>query len=184
MDAVIALLNRIPSEAWTALGVALIAFFGVWVTNWNNRQNTKAQHQHDIHLQQHRIAKERLEELHIQVTLWSRAMIARYERAMSLMQNKTTLKEYNSTKLELHPNFDFSRLEMIVGMYGETVQPAFKEVRELINKMDFLEIAYLQTHESKLGNDAMFEAFAEHQLLLNKAINTLKLEIVKAAKEV
>ncbi|KQT37650.1 hypothetical protein [Methylophilus sp. Leaf414] len=172
-------LKSIPLAAWTAF----IAFFGVWLTNWNNRQSLKLQREHDITLQNKRISKERLEELHILVGHWSRLGVQRFVRGQALMYGDTTLKQYHDTKFEPPPNYDYSRLEMIVGIYGEAFSVRFQSVRDVLSKIKNIEDEYIQTYEADLPKSELIEPYAKQHLEFMKAINLLKNEIVKAAKE-
>lgn len=181
MDKVIAVLNSIPETAWTAFGTALIAFFGVWLTNWNTRQSLKMQLEHEERLKRREIARERLEELYSQVNEWGHAMFEYYGGVERVLKGKQTAKEHFEDISKSPYKFEYCRIEMIIGVYGDRFQKAYDNaiaVRAQLSAMDDL-------ITDPLGSSKVdVQLFESTRKQLNKTIKELKEAIVKATKEV
>lgn len=132
-------LKSIPLAAWTALGTALIAFFGVWLTNWNNRQSLKVQLKHSEKLRRQELSRDRLEELYSQVNEWGHAMSIYYTGANEVMKGKLKPEQHRERIINLTSKYEYARIEMIIGIYGEALQDTYRDAlmkRKVLSSMD------------------------------------------------
>lgn len=181
MEKVLTALNSIPATVWTAFGTALIAFFGVWLTNWNNRQSLKIQLEHEERLKRKEVARERLEELYSQVNEWGHAMFEYYSGVERVLKGKQTAKEHYENISKSPYKFEYCRIEMIIGVYGETFQKAYDTAISVRGQLSAMDDSIIE--QSALSNIDV-QLFESTRKQLNKAIKELKEEIVKATKRI
>lgn len=156
------------------IGAVIGASSAIGVGLLNNSHERKLQRQH--------IYRERLEELYILVGQWSRLRLEHFGRVISFMRGETTQDEYYNHKIKLPVNFDFSRLEMIVNMYGVVLKPSFNSLREILEQMRFIEKG-IEEFNAVVKKEALIEPYAQQQHQFNSAIELFKTEIVKVAKK-
>lgn len=152
--------------AGSAIGVGLI----------NNAHERKLQRKH--------IHRERLEELHILVGQWSLLHLENYTHVSSLMIGRYTLADFYAIDIEPIPSFDFSRLEMIVGIHGEVLLPSFQAVKDILDDMTSIQMEFVESCENGSPSYEHNQAYALYQSQLTDAVKSFKAAIVKAAKEV
>lgn len=187
MTKILLTLNSVPAEAWIGLlGVlfgSLLTTFGVWLTNRSNRKQLKIQHEHEELLHRQRLSRERLEELYVLVSHWVNKIISSYLNLILVMQGHADYNQYlDSIINDKFQKYDFSRLEMIVGIYGLQIQSSYEAAlaaREHINSVVAAhKIAYKRGESGELFlkplNDAQAEFIA--------AGDALKEVIAKAAR--
>jgi len=184
VDEVLAALGRIPATAWTAFGTALIAFSGVWLTNWNNRQSLRIQLEHNEKLQLQRVAKERLEELYILASQWNHSVFHNCLLLTQAKQGGITYKQYLEHILESDmPKPDYSRLRMIVHMYADKIEDAFHGAVDANAKVDLAQYACRAVLKRGPISLELLDQMAVAQSHFIKAWEIFRQEIVKAAKQ-
>ena len=154
-------LMNTPVEVWVGLtGIifgSLLTTFGVWLTNRANAKLLKLQliHQEKTHHQ--KVAKERLEELYVLICHWSNRFFDNFLNLRLVMEGVTDYNQYLDSIIynENSPKTDFSRIEMILGIYGVHLTHAYNVVlkeRDLINKIEAehkssYKNAFIQNHK-------------------------------------
>lgn len=187
MLTVSSVLENTPSEAWVGLaGVlfgSLLTTFGVWLTNRANTKQLKQQLEHDEKLSSQRIAKERLEELYVLVCRWLNVLFGNYLNLTLVMKDEIDYNQYLDTFLKSeNKNFDFSRLEMIIGIYGVELKELYEQAiqaRSLVNTIVAEHKAAYKRGESGLR---FLEPFTSAQIQLEDACERLKLAIANSAR--
>jgi len=178
---------KASSEAWVGLsGVlfgSLLTTFGVWLTNNANAKRQMQQLAHEERLSSQKIKKERLEELYILVCHWGNLFFSQYMSLQLVMDGHTTYNDYlEDIGTKDLGGFDFSRIEMIIDIYGTQLGPAYEEVkaaRSIINEVNAAhKFAY------KRGQPAdMFKGPASNaQMEFGDACDELKRVISEAAR--
>lgn len=120
--------------AWIGLGSAtagaLISFLS---TSFSNRQRHKQELEvRKFQQEQNRrdIRRERLEELYVLAKHWAGGIGSNYLSLSGVMQDKITYNEHLDLIIEWgeKSKVDFSRLEMIVDIYGAPVRSAYDRI--------------------------------------------------------
>ncbi len=189
MESVLQALQRAPAEAWVGLlGIlfgSLLTTFGVWLTNRSNAKQIKLQLKHDELLHRQRVTKERLEELYILVCHWRHGMFERFLHLTLVMEGHADYNQYLDSIISMKPGdgVDFSRLEMIIGVYGGQLQSTYDDALKSGEKVN----AIISTHkEAYLRNEPgnqFLPAFTQAQLELESACESLKAAISGAARD-
>ncbi|MDO9619422.1 MAG: hypothetical protein Q7J43_17280 [Pseudomonas sp.] len=183
------ILSTTPSGAWVGLlGVifgSLLTTLGVWLTNSSNRKQLKLQLEHEKRLQSQQLAKDRLEELYILVCHWQNGMFSNYLNLTLVMQGHTDYNQYLDTLISEKPSnrIDFSRLEMIIGIYGEQVQAAYGVTLKMREHINAIEAEYKSAYRRGESGDIFLKPFSDAQLEFGAACDALKDEIALAARE-
>lgn len=188
MDSYSQLLNNVPAEAWVALlGVvfgSLLTTLGVWLTNRSNRAQLRQQLEHDERLQRQRLTRERLEELYVLVCHWLNAMSANYMHLSLVMKGHTDYNAYldSVTKLGTTDRGDYSRLEMIIGIYGGQVQALYEVALKEREKVNTIITEHKAAYRRGEPGQQFLKQFADAQLEFAAVCDALKVAIANAAK--
>jgi hypothetical protein len=137
-------------------------------------------------MQRQRQSKERLEELYVLVCQWRKYVENVNDSLILVLQGKRSFQE-DLNALSASENLaDFNRIEMIAGIYGEAIQAAFNEILANRRAMQIAVNACLRDYQKAKEEERqpLLEPIVAAQTNLFKAIASLKIEIVKAAKEV
>jgi hypothetical protein len=114
----------------SALVGACIAFLGGWLTNRANAQNLAIQLNHDRAEKKARIKLERLEELHVLISQWLNNFVSNSLSLSLVMKEQIDYNQYLDQIIDKgdknHP--EFSRIEMIIGIYAPELHNAYVEV--------------------------------------------------------
>jgi hypothetical protein len=179
-------LKSVPSEAWIGLaGVvfgSLLTTFGVWLTNRSNLSQLQKQLQHEDKRINGRVSKERFEELYILVSSWLNGFFVDYLHLISVMRDQITYKEYTDIVIKAGSVTDFSRIEMIVGIYGGDITEAFNRVLALRAPRNAIITEHKFTYERGGSGTQFIEPFTAAQTALEDACEELKLAIARAAR--
>src|SRR5690606_20540965 len=139
----------ISSEALVGLaGVifgSLLTTLGVWLTNRANRRHLKIQLAHEERLVRQRVAKERLEELYVLVCHWLQGLFENHLHLMLVMKGSTDYNKYLDSVLAMKSR-DISRLEMIIDVYGESVQPSYAAVLKARTSVNEIAAAHKEAY--------------------------------------
>lgn len=182
MDSIIEASSKIPSEVWTALGTALIAFFGVWLTNLNNRQSLKIQLEHNEKLQRQRHSREQLEELYILYSDWSDSVLEASYLLTRVRQGSIGYKDYLATLVK-HPKPDHGRMGMIAHIHGGSLERAYHSAVGAISKLTSVEEGYREVYKNGLSVSKENETLTNLQDALIQKCAEFRVEIAKAARE-
>lgn len=183
-------ISSAPSEAWLGLlGVvfgSLLTTFGVWLTNRANRGQLRLQLEHEERIQRQRLAKERLEELYVLVCHWCNAMFGDNVHLQLVMKGHIDYNQYLDTVINTKSSdaADFSRLEMIVGIYGGQVQAAYDATLKVREKLNDIKADHKAAYRRGESGQAFLKPFSDVQLEFIKASDVLKAEITRTAREV
>ncbi|NMZ69507.1 hypothetical protein SAMN05216370_0203 [Pseudomonas peli] len=189
MEKIWSILSAAPSGAWVGLlGVifgSLLTTLGVWLTNSSNRKQLKLQLEHEKRLQSQQLAKERLEELYILVCHWQHGMFSNFMNLTLVMKGHTDYNQYLDTIINEKPSnrVDFSRLEMILGVYGEQVQPAYDATLKIRDYINSIESDHKSAYRHGKPGEAFLKPFSDAQIEFGTACDVLKDKIALAARE-
>jgi hypothetical protein len=187
MEAFLQTLRDAPAEAWVGLlGVlfgSLLTTFGVWLTNRASRSQLKLQLDHDERLQRQRLTKERLEELYILVCHWLNGMFKNYMHLTLVMKGQTDYNQYLDTLIAMEPQSDFSRLEMIIGIYGGSVQSKYQAAIDAREKTNSIVSSHKSSYRRGESGLPYLKPFTDAQLDLERVCEELKAEIANAARD-
>lgn len=178
---IIETLSNAKPEAWvTVLGVffgAMISSITAWITTNLNTRQSLLRFKIEEQAKKNNLQKERLEELYILVCHWGNEFFAIYASLNLVMRGHCTYNEHLDMITSKQIKHDFSRIEMIVDVYGSDISDAFKSVlnaRELINKIT-------SAHKSSYRNGETGERYiqpaTDAQIKLSDAIDSLKMAI-------
>ncbi len=192
----IELLSKVSSEAWTALGVALFAFIGVWWTGRSNYRQLELRLSHEdaqlkmrlvhedrVRLQQ--IKRERLEELYTKLSQWETENIKMDIQLSLLLTNAINLDQYTENMSVFSTErTDFSRIVMLGGIYGHSFQSVLDGLIEINRELSMFLAQCLLLHTQSQINQSHRNEFSSMPPRRGAAVEALKKEIVKAAKEI
>lgn len=181
------LLNA-KAEAWVAvIGVvvgAILSLFGAWLTMRSNLQQSKLKFEYENKISQGNLRRERLEELYILVCHWSNEFFSDYMALGLVMDGHQSYNEYLDDFNSRNRTHDFSRIEMIVDVYGQALSEEYQAVivaRSKINEIKHLHKSAYKRGETGAGYK---KPAADAQLLLGRALDQLKLAIAENAKSI
>jgi len=188
MESVLQALQRAPAEAWVGLlGVlfgSLLTTFGVWLTNRSNAKQIKLQIEHDERLHRQRVTKERLEELYILVCHWYSGMFEIFGHLTLVMKGQTDYNQYLDSIISMKPpdGVYFSRLQMIIGVYGGQLQSAYDDALKSRDKVNAIISVHKAAYLRNEPGNKFLPAFTQAQLDLDSACESLKAAIAGAAR--
>ena len=154
MDKILEVFSKAPSEAWVGLlGViigATLSIVGVWLSNKSNIKQLTIQLQHEKETNASLLRRERLEELYILVDKWLSEIFAYYLNLTLVMRGKTDYNQYLEQVIEQgkENTVDFSRLNMIVDIYGHELKSSYEKVLEAREELNKIYSAYKQAFKS------------------------------------
>jgi hypothetical protein len=184
-------INAAPAEAWVGLiGViagSLLAIFAAWLTSKANRRQLKIQLEHEERMHRQRVAKERLEELYSLVTHWVNAIFSDSLYLTLVMEGHKDYNGYLDIINELHENkttaVDFSRLRMILGIYGETLNDSYDKAIVVRDKIFDLREEHKQAYKSGKTGANYIKPLKSLQIEFDSAAEVLLADIAKVARQ-
>lgn len=184
-------ISAAPAEAWVGLiGVifgSLLAILTAWLTSRANRKQMRTQLEHEEKMHRQRVSKERLEELYVQVTHWSNALFADTLSLTLVMEGHHSYNQYLDAVIEDQANrkdsLDFSRLEMIVKVYGGAVQVAFNHAIVARAKINDVKAEHKSAYLKQKSGKPFLKLLMDAQEELSVACDNLKADIAKAARD-
>lgn len=180
--------SHAPAEAWVGLlGVlfgSLLTTLSVWLTNRSNRKHLKIQLEHEERLHRQRLSRERLEELYILVSHWVNKMFSNYLNLSLVMQGHTDYNQYldSISGDKSSDKYDFSRLEMIVGIYGDPIQPTYDAAIAAREKFNLVVAAHKDAYKRGESGELFLNPLADAQNKFIVAGDALKDCIAKTAR--
>ena len=180
-------LAKAPAEAWLALsGVilgSLLTTLGVWLTNRSSERSTKLRLVHQEKLAHEKNRKEKLEELYVLSSHWLTNLFANSLHLSFVMKGKITYNEYMDLSIKSSTNreHDFSRLEMIVGIYGQSLKETYDDVLEARSRVNRIAADHKAAYEKGQSGERFLETFTSAQIELERClkgsiINTMENE--------
>jgi len=181
------ILAKAASESWVGLsGVlfgSLLTTFGVWLTNNANSKRQMQQLAHEERMSSQRIKKERLEELYILVCHWGNLFFSQYMSLKLVMDGHIDYNEYlertSATDLK---GFDFSRIEMIIDIYGVQLGKAYELVMEARSDINKINAEHKLAYQRGVSGAIFKEPAADAQMAFGEACDELKRVISEAAR--
>ncbi len=161
---------------------AVLSLFGAWLTMRSNLQQAKLKFEYDKKVSQGNLRRERLEELYILVCHWSNEFFADYMALGLVMDGHQSYNEYLDDFNSRQRSHDFSRIEMIVDVYGQALTDEYQSV--IVARSRINEIRHLHKCAYKCGEtgERYKKPAADAQLLMGQALDQLKLAIAAEAK--
>ncbi|MDF1483481.1 hypothetical protein [Extensimonas sp. H3M7-6] len=188
MDTLLQVLAKAPSEAWVGLlGVvfgSLLTTLGVWLTNRANAKQLKVQLVHEERVQNQRVSKERLEELYVLVCRWLNGMFSNYLHLTLVMKGECDYNAYLDAVIKASADrpVDFSRIEMIIGIYGAEIRQAYDQVIEARTRVNSLISDHKQAYLQGKPGTPFLGPFTSVQVVLEQDCEALKEAIARAAR--
>ncbi len=179
---------KLPAEVWVGfVGIifgSLLTTFGVWLTNRANAKLLKQQLTYQEKTHNQKITKERLEELYVLVCHWSNRFFGNFLHLRLVIEGVIDYNQYLDLiiKNENSPKTDFSRIEMILGIYGAQLTQSYNLVlkeRDLINE---IEAEHKLSYKNGKSGEAYLKPLTDSQLKLAEAFENLKIAIAHAAR--
>ncbi len=175
------------SEAWVGLaGVlfgALLTTFSVWLTNKANFRNLKEQLRHGEKLNNSKQRKERLEELYILISHWNNLFFSHYLNLTLVMRGQIDYNQYlDAINSSDNKGIDFSRIEMIIDVYGAEFSDAYKKVIKVRERINAINASHKRAYLNGSSGEDFLDVAADAQIALGNACDILKLQIAEAAR--
>lgn len=189
MDRLLQVLSSAPSEAWVGLlGVffgSLLTTLGVWLTNRANAKQLRVQLAHEEKLHRQRVSKERLEELYVLVCHWLNGMFSNYRHLTVVMRGECDYNAYLDAVIKANSDqpVDFSRIEMIIGIYGAGIRQAYDQVIEARGRVNSVIADHQQAYQEGKPGSHFLAPFTSVEVALEQKCEFLKKEIARAARE-
>ena len=163
---------------------SLLTTFGVWLTNRSNAKNLLTQLKHEEVVHRQRASKERLEELYILVSHWQNGMFANYLHLTLVMKGETDYNQYLDSVIKLgsENGMDFSRVEMIVGVYGTQLKNSYEAALVAREALNAISLNHKRAYKRSEPGDGFLPAFNEAQSNLDAVCDALKQAIADAAR--
>lgn len=187
MTSIATFLEKVPPEAWVGLaGVllgSLLTTLGVWLTNRANARQIRMRLVHEECLRKQRVEKERLEELYILVCYWLHGLFARSLHLTYVMKDQFDYNQYLDSISSLDDSkSDFSRMEMIIDIYGSSVRAFYELVIESRSAVNRIEAQYKKAYLQGESGLEFLEPLTAAQLELEERGGDLKTEIAGIAR--
>ena len=179
------LLNA-KAEAWLGvMGVvvgALLSIFGTWLTMRSNLQQAKLKLEYERKVSQGNLRRERLEELHVLVSAWGKEFFSNYMSLDLVMKGHQSYNDYLDDFISKERNVDFSRIEMIVDIYGRGLLERYGDVLEARYEVNKVNGAHKNAYRRGESGEKFVGPAADAQLRLGDTIEELKLAIAVEAR--
>lgn len=179
-------IKDVPVAAWIGLaGVvfgSLLTTFGVWLTNRSNLVRLIKQLEHEDRRVHGRNSKERLEELYILTSAWLSGFFQNYLYLMNVMKGLTSYDEYQNALLANGQSVDFSRIEMIVGVYGENIIASYNEILNARSKLNVIIYEHKFAYDRGESGEKFMAEFDRAQKVLEDKCEAFKVEVATAAR--
>lgn len=189
MNEILETLSKAPSEAWIGLlGVivgAVISIFGVWLTNRSSIRQLKIQQEHEKAIKADALKREKLEELYILVDKWLSGIFGHYLKLTLVMRGEIDYNQYLDQVIEQGKNksIDFSRLGMIVDIYGNELQPSYKEIMKSRDELNIIEAEHKRAYKAgDLDGRKYLKPYTDAQNKLCELTESFKKKIAEHAK--
>src|SRR3546814_8466149 len=113
-------------------------------------------------------------------------MFADHARLTLVMRGHTDYNQYLDSIINTKPGetVDFSRIEMIIGIYGGPVQAAYDATLSAREKANSIKEAHKEAYRRGGPGENFLKPFMGPRLELGRAGETLKAEIASAARAV
>ena len=189
MSKFLVILAKAPSEAWVGLlGVvvgALISIFGVWLTNRSSVAQLRIQLEHERKVKVESIRRKKFEELYILVDKWLHGIFSNYLELTMVMRGEIDYNQYYDRIIEAGNKIgvDFSRLGMIVDIYGHELEPSFKKIMDARTELNKISAAHKRAYKSgDIDGERFLKPFTDAQVKIEDLTESFKKEIAEHAK--
>lgn len=174
------------SEAWIGvIGVllgTLLSVFSAWLTNRSSLMQLKVKFKHEEKLSAGKVRKERLEELYILVCHWSNMFFSQYMNLGLVMRGHISYNDYLDMVNSSENKYDYSRIEMIVDIYGGGVAEAFKAVEIARGVVNDVSARHKSAYKRGESGEGFVDPANEAQLLIGDALDAMKRAIAREAR--
>lgn len=139
---------------------------------------------HEQKLQRQQLLRDRLEELYRLVGQWAGVVFSDTVYYIGVIDGVYDRDQYNKHRLaerDKHDTFDFNRLEMIVGIYGQNFKAAYDGCIAARNALSSIRREHEQAQRDGKSTEHFTSSLSSAQENFNAAIKVLKAEITKSA---
>ena len=189
MNKILEILSKAPSEAWVGLlGVvvgASLSILGVWLSNRSNIKQLTIQLQHEKDTNAVALRREKLEELYVLVDKWLSGIFSHYLNLTLVMRGEIDYNQYLDQVIEhgKENTVDFSRLGMIVDIYGHELQTSYQKIMEAREELNKISAAHKHAYKSgDIDGIKYLKPYTDAQLKLEELTEHFKKEIAEHAK--
>ena len=177
--------NLVPLFGSVVTGAA--AFLGVVLSNRSNFNRMKLENEMEASRRRIDLHRDRGEELYMVVDKWLTGFGMNGISLISVMRGKISYNQYLDIRLnpDNKPDYDFTRVEMIIDVYFPQVRPFYDQVTEARAVAN--EISAAHKREYEVGNtdgQAFINPFIEAQENFAAAGERLKDQIKQCLKAV
>jgi len=167
VDELIAILQKIPSNAWTAIVTAILSsgltLIGVWFTNRANNQRLKIQFEHEQKIQNETFLRERLEELFIISNKYFHTLVMHYLPFRMVMRGEITFNKALDMTIGWGREREYNpdRVRMLLNMYFPELLPEFNKILDLREKLNDIVHGFKEQYKSgNLDGSKWLEIFS------------------------
>jgi hypothetical protein len=186
----IGFLGAVPSEAWVALfGVILgagLSIFGVSLTNKSNIKSLSIQLENQKSTERSRLHRERLEELYVLVGNWSTGFMTMGLSILQVMAGRISYNDHLDLLIEDNKSksFEFSRIRMIVDIYGSDFNEHFDELIKMRETSNDVITDFKIAHNNGRNGKIFIDPFIISQNNFETASENLRREIASLARQI
>ena len=189
MDEILKTLSSASSEAWLGIiGVIIgttLSILGVWLTNQFNIKQLVVQLNNEKAQKSGSLKREKLEELYTLVSKWFHRIFAHYLKLTLVMRGEIDYNQYLDIVIKdgKEKDVDFSRLEMIIDIYGPELIPSFNKIMEVRSELNDIAAAHRKAYNAgNLNGERFLKPYGGVQIKLEELTKSFKKEIAEYAK--
>lgn len=164
---------------------AALSILGVWLTNRTSIKQLNIQLHHEKITNSNLRKKEKLEELYILIDKWLGGIFSHYLKLTLVMRGEIDYNQYLDQVIEdgNKNNVDFSRLGMIVDIYGHELQSSYKAIMDARSELNEVSIAHKRAYkDGDIGGEKYLKPYTAAQVKIEKLTESFKKEIAQYAK--
>jgi len=180
-----------PAVAWVGLlGVVVgsaLSILGIWLTNRANTKQLNIQLDYEKSTNSNLRKKEKLEELYVLIDKWLGAIFSDYLRLTLVMRGEIDYNQYLDQTIESgnQNNVDFSRLGMIVDIYGHELQSSYKTIIDARSELNDISIAHKRAYKNgDIDGSKYLKPYMDASIKIEELAELFKKEIAVYAKNV
>jgi len=183
------ILNWAPSEAWVGLiGVffgAFISMISAFISASAANKQLKFQLEHEKVRASKTLKREKMEELYLLLDKWLNSFFSRYMKLTLVMKGSISYNDYLD-QINSDPsssNVDFSRLAMIIEIYGSELSDIYKSVLDARSSLNDIDIQHKHAYKAgDVDGRRFIEPFTGAQVELESRIELLKSKVAEVAR--
>jgi len=189
MNELFEILAKAPSEAWVGLlGVAVgavLSIFGVWLANRSSITQLHIQLEQERSAKEDNLKRERLEELYLLIDKWLGGIFYNYLQLSLVMRGEIDYNQYHDQVIEYGKDnhVDFSRLGMIVGIYGHELESSYEKIMAAREEFNKVSLKHKHSYEAgDIDGEKYLKPFTAAQIKIEELTESFKKEIAEHVK--